>query len=103
MSKMTKILLVLALSCLAAGLIFVTGTVNVGGAVWLYVAFPAGAIFFGLFLISLSLQQASALFDEEQRVAVAAIDKAQLAAGSNSCCVQTKVVDKAVYAAVHTA
>jgi hypothetical protein len=67
MSKTTKVLLVLSLSCLAAGLVFVTGLVNVGEAVWLYVTLPVGAIFFGLFLISLSLQAESALFDEEQR------------------------------------
>ena len=71
MSKMTKVLLVLSLSCLAGGLVFVTGLVNVGEAVWLYVTFPAGAIFFGLFLISLSLQAESALFDEEKRAAIA--------------------------------
>jgi hypothetical protein len=68
MSKTTKILLVLSLSCLASGLVFVTGLVNVGEAVWLYVTLPAGAIFFGLFLISLNLQAESALFDEEQRM-----------------------------------
>ena len=73
---MTKVLLVLALSCLASGLVFVTGIVNVGEAVWLYVTFPAGAIFFGLFLISISLQGASALFDEEQRTITAAIASA---------------------------
>jgi hypothetical protein len=67
MSKMTKVLLVLSLSCLAAGLVFVTGLVNAEEAVGLYVTFPAGAIFFGLFLISLTLQGESALFDEEQR------------------------------------
>jgi hypothetical protein len=64
---MTKVLLVLSLSCLAAGLVFVTGLVNAEEAVGLYVMFPAGAILFGLFLISLTLQAESALFDEEQR------------------------------------
>lgn len=64
---MTKLLLVLSLSCLTTGLVFVTGLVNAEQAVGLYVTFPAGAIFFGLFLISLTLQAESALFDEEQR------------------------------------
>ena len=71
MSKTTISLLVLSLSCLASGLVFVTGLINVGDAVGLYAALPAGAIFFGLFLISLSLQAESALFDKEQRTAYA--------------------------------
>ena len=81
---MTKILLTLSLSCLASGLVFVTGLVNAGEAVWLYVTFPAGAILFGLFLISMSLQGASALFDEEQRTIVAAIAAAPTT--RNPCC-----------------
>jgi hypothetical protein len=85
MSKMTKFLLVLSLSCLTAGLVFVTGLVNVGEAVGLYVTLPAGAIFWGLFLISLSLQAESALFDEEQRMAVAAILPSNSAA-PKACC-----------------
>jgi hypothetical protein len=99
MSKMTKVLLILSLSCLVAGLVFVTGTVNVGGAVWLYVTFPAGAIFFGLFLISLSLQGATALFDEEQRTTVAALAKVQPA--PNSCCNKAKPEQRDAYAFVH--
>lgn len=83
MSKMTKILLVLSLSCLAAGLVFVTGLVNVGEAVSLYVTLPAGAIFFGLFLISLNLQSESALFDEEQRTRTIALATPAIA---KPCC-----------------
>jgi hypothetical protein len=85
MSKMTKVLLVLSLSCLASGLVFVTGIVNVGEAAWLYVTFPVGAILFGLFLISLSLQAESALFDEEQRRTVAAIGSGKSAAPKVCC------------------
>jgi hypothetical protein len=85
MSKMTKVLLVMSLSCLAAGLVFVTDLVNVREAVWLYVTFPAGAIFFGLFLISLCLQGASALFDEEQRTIAAAMATATPAARKVCC------------------
>ena len=83
MSKTTKVLLVLSLSCLAAGLVFVTGLINVGEAVSLYVTFPAGAIFFGLFLISLNLQAESALFDEEQRTRTIA---SATPAVANACC-----------------
>lgn len=95
MSKMTKVLLVLSLSCLTAGLVFVTGLVNVGEAVWLYVTFPAGAIFFGLFLISMSLQGASALFDEEQRTIVAAIASAA-PASRKACCESTAQVKESL-------
>jgi hypothetical protein len=81
------------------GLIFITGMVNAGEAAWLYVTFPAGAIFFGLFLISLSLQGATALFDEEQRMIVAALAKAQPA--PNSSCNKAKPEQKDAYAFVH--
>jgi hypothetical protein len=103
MSKMTKVLLVLSLSCLTSGLVFVTGLINVGGAVWLYVTFPTGAIFFGLFLISLSLQEASALFDEEQRAAVAAASSAQPTAAPKPCCCQAKPQEAKAYELVHGA
>jgi len=86
MSKMTKVLLLLSLACLTAGLVFVTGIVNVGDAASLYVALPAGAIFFGLFLIALSLQAQSALFDEEQRTALAAAIGARESAATNVSC-----------------
>src|SRR5262245_13489927 len=100
MSKMTKVLLVMSLSCLTAGLVFVTGLVNVGEAVWLYVTFPTGAIFFGLFLISLCLQGASALFDEEQRKIAAAMTKAQ-PVPRKPCCQPAKPGEKEEYAVAH--
>jgi hypothetical protein len=84
MSKITKILLVLSLSCLAAGLVFVTGLINVGEVVALYATLPAGAIFFGLFLISLSLQAESELFDQEQRTRTVPV--ASPAAATKPCC-----------------
>lgn len=99
MSKMTKVLLVLSLSCLAVGLVFVTGLVNVAEAAFLYVTFPAGAIFFGLFLISLSLQAESALFDEEKRVTAAAIASATVA--TQKACCETKDVAKKALAPAH--
>ena len=83
MSKMTKTLLILSLSLLATGLVFVTNLVNVQNAVAFYVALPAGAIFFGLFLISRCLQAETALFDQEQRLAFAAATKA---APQRPCC-----------------
>jgi|SoiMethySBSTD1v2_1073268.scaffolds.fasta_scaffold2232142_1 hypothetical protein len=98
MSKMTKVLLVLSLSCLTAGLVFVTGIVSVGEAVALYVTLPAGAIFFGLFLISLSLQAQSALFDEEQRMALVAAIGTNKSAPSISCCEGKKKEELALVA-----
>ena len=94
---MTKVLLVLSLSCLAAGLVFVTGLVNAEEAVGLYVTFPAGAIFFGLFLISRSLQAESALFDEEQRARAIASATPPTA---KSCC-DRKLEGKESLAAAH--
>ena len=101
MSKTTKVLLALALSCLTAGLGFVTGIVNVGEAVSLYVTLPAGAILFGLFLISLSLQAQSALFDEGQRMASAALAKTHPTAAPKSCCVRGEPGEKEAYSFVH--
>jgi hypothetical protein len=98
MSKTTISLLVLSLSCLASGLVFVTGLINVGDAVGLYAALPAGAIFFGLFLISLSLQVESALFDEEQRTAIASAK----ATVTKPCC-KVKTTEKEAIALAHGA
>ncbi len=93
---MTKVLLVSSLSCLAAGLVFVTGLINVGGAVALYATLPTGAILFGLFLISLSLQAEAALFDEEQRKTAAAITPA----AAKPCC-QVKASNNQTLAHAH--
>ena len=100
MSKMTKFLLVLSLSCLTAGLVFVTGIINVGEAVGLYVTLPAGAILFGLFLISLSLQAESALFDEEQRATATATASATPVA-QKACC-ESKDAGKKALAPAHS-
>jgi|SRR2546430_4108566 hypothetical protein len=99
MSKMTKALLVLSLSCLGSGLVFVTGLVNVGEAVSLYVTFPAGAILFGLFLISLSLQAESALFDEERQATAAAIASATPV--TQKACCEAKDAGKKALAPAH--
>ena len=85
MSKLTKVLLVLSLSCLIAGLVFATGLVDVGEVVALYTILPAGAIFFGLFLISLTLQAETASFDEEQRKISAAPGSAKTVSAKPCC------------------
>ena len=88
MGTMTKTLLIVSLAGLTAGLAFVTGLVNVQTAVWLYVALPAGAVFFGLFLIARLLEHETAQYDAEQRTLLAAAER--LSAGtvprSEECC-----------------
>jgi hypothetical protein len=75
MTKLTKTLLGLAVTGIGSGLLFVTGAITVQENVFWYVTLPAGAIFFGLFLISLALQKATAQFDEDARVALARVSK----------------------------
>jgi hypothetical protein len=65
MSKLTKTLLAISLVGLVAGFAFVTGFVNVGNVAALYIVLPAGAVFFGLFLISKLLEKESARYDAE--------------------------------------
>lgn len=67
MGKMTKTLLALSLTGLGSGLLFASGLIDVNNLPALHVALPAGAIFFGLFLISLMLEKESARFDEEHQ------------------------------------
>lgn len=67
MTKMTKILMIVSVACLALGLAFVTGIINAQNMVALYVVLPAGAIFFGLFMIFRMLEKEAALFDEEEQ------------------------------------
>jgi hypothetical protein len=66
MSVMTKTLLWLSLTCLVSGLVLVSPFVKVEIAASLYVLLPAGAILFGLFLISFVLQKEAAAYDAEQ-------------------------------------
>ena len=66
MSKLTKTLLWLAVGFLTSGLVLVSGLVEIGNLVVLYVALPLGAICFGLYLISQLLEKESARYDQEQ-------------------------------------
>ena len=66
MTKMNKTLLLLAAICLVAGLVINIGLVNTGGYDALYIIFPVGAVFAGLFLIARMLENESARFDEDQ-------------------------------------
>ena len=67
MSKTTKVLLVLAIVSLIVGFAFNSGLVNAGDIDVLYVVFPMGAVFAGLFLISKLLEKETARYDEEHR------------------------------------
>jgi hypothetical protein len=71
MGKMTKTLLGLSLVGILAGLVFTAGLVNAVNSA-LYTVLPLGAVFFGLFLISMVLEKESALYDQEQRAALEA-------------------------------
>jgi hypothetical protein len=75
MGKMTKTLLALSLTALGSGLLFSSGLINVVNFPALYVALPAGAILFGLFLISLMLEKESDKFDREHNQAAQAAAK----------------------------
>ncbi|HEV2391932.1 MAG TPA: hypothetical protein VG146_06165 [Verrucomicrobiae bacterium] len=63
---MNKTLLLLAAICLVAGLVINIGLVNTRGYDALYIIFPVGAVFAGLFLIARMLEKESARFDEDQ-------------------------------------
>ena len=67
MKTLTKSLLVLTITGFVLGLLFVTGVLNAGDAVGWYMTLPAGAIFFGLFLITLMLEKEVAKFDQEEQ------------------------------------
>ena len=82
MTKLTKMLLGVSLAGLSSGLLFVTGLINVQDGVFWYVTLPAGAIFLGLFLISLFLEKEAARFDEQERVAFARATKGQTSCSS---------------------
>ena len=87
MGKTTKILLGLSLAGLLLGTVFATGLVNAENVVALYTALPLGAVFFGLFLISLMLEKEGALFDLEQQ---ALLDSARQNEHKDCCCSKTK-------------
>jgi hypothetical protein len=67
MSKLAKIMLVLMVVNFVAAALFLTGLVNISNVPGLYVTFPLGATFYGLFLIAQVLEKEVAGFDQEQR------------------------------------
>jgi hypothetical protein len=65
MSRLSKIMLALMIANFAAAGLFLTGLVNVSNVSFLYVTFPAGATFYGLFLIAHVLEKEVAAFEAE--------------------------------------
>ena len=84
MTKLTKTLLIISLVCFIAGLVFTTGLVNAQDAVALYTVLPTGAVFLGLFLISLMLEKETALYDADQRAPLATAKGIATSRASNS-------------------
>ncbi len=68
MTKTAKILLGLAIGCLLVGGVINLGWINPGKLDALYVLLPVGAVFLGLFLISLVLQRESMVHEEDQHL-----------------------------------
>jgi hypothetical protein len=65
MSKATKVLLILAIVGLVVGFALNSGLVGVMDIDALYVVFPVGASFAGLFLICKMLEKEAARYDQE--------------------------------------
>ena len=65
MTKTTKILLAISLTAFAVGFTNIIGGIGT----------PLGAVFLGLFLLSKILAKETALFDEEQRLRIAAAER----------------------------
>lgn len=101
MTKLTKTLLALAVAGIGSGLLFVTGAIPVQDNVFWYVTLPAGAICFGLFLISLALQKVTAQFDEDERLALARVSKqdSECSAEGGTCGCVSKVSGPALASA----
>ncbi len=93
---MTKSLLVLGVIGVGLGMVFNSGLVNVENSA-IYVALPLGAIFLGLALISKLLEKESAVYDQEQRTALAAAARVQKTrTPERSCCCQDHDIEDAV-------
>src|SRR5262245_11980439 len=68
MKRTTKGLLIACIVSLVGGLVLSLGLIQVpNAAAGLYVLLPAGAVLFGLFLISKALEKETTRYEEEQR------------------------------------
>jgi hypothetical protein len=98
MTTTTKLLGV-SLAGIVAGLLFVTGIVNVQAVVAFYIALPLGAVFFGLFLISKMLEREVGLYDAEQQAKLAfqQVAATKLPAAARACAVPTNAHASSVH------
>lgn len=71
---MTKTLLILGMVGLVLGTAISADLIHVENSAW-FVCLPAGAVFFGLFMIAKSLQSASAEFDLDQSSCLSALKR----------------------------
>ena len=68
MKRTTKALLIACIVSLVGGLLVSTNLIKIPNAVaGVYVLLPAGAVLFGLFLISKALEKEMTRYNEEQR------------------------------------
>ena len=68
MKRTTKALLIACIVSLVAGLLVSADLIKIPNAVaGVYVLLPAGAVLFGLFLISKALEKEMTRYDEEQK------------------------------------
>jgi hypothetical protein len=81
--RKSKLFLFVALACLGAGLLLLTGIVPVGGVAAAYVTFPLGGVFLGMYLIWRALEKESAQFDRTGHGATT--EKESAACGCTDC------------------
>jgi hypothetical protein len=67
MTTLTKSLWIIGIVNTVAGLVFVTGLVDVSQASGLYVTFPLGVIFLGFAGLSKMMEKEVAVYDQEHR------------------------------------
>ena len=68
MKRTTKALLIACIVSLVGGLLVSANLIPIPNAIaGVYVLLPAGAVLFGMFLISKALEKETARYDEEQR------------------------------------
>jgi len=82
MARTTKTLLLVSVLALGVGLACITGLVNVENRVAWYVVLPLGAVFLGLFLISMMLEKESAHFDQDQAATSSGAQRSAKSSGS---------------------
>jgi flagellar biosynthesis/type III secretory pathway M-ring protein FliF/YscJ len=84
MSKTAKVLLVLAIICLVAGVVINIGWVDPGKMDALYVLLPVGAVLLGLFLIVLVLEKERMADEDDRHVSEADEKKGESSSSSQS-------------------